>query len=76
VAGEVDVMVVPTVFAATQIQAGKVVALAQSGDARAPQLPNVPLLKELSPDVPALPGWYAPSAASRNRRSGAASSAT
>jgi tripartite-type tricarboxylate transporter receptor subunit TctC len=59
VAGEVDVMVVPTVVAATQIQAGKVAALAQSGDARAPQLPNVPLLKELSPDVPALPGWYA-----------------
>ena len=59
VAGEVDVMVVPTVVAATQVQAGKVVALAQSGDTRAPQLPNVPLMKELSPNVPALPGWYA-----------------
>jgi tripartite-type tricarboxylate transporter receptor subunit TctC len=59
VAGEVDVMVVPTVVAATQITGGKVAALAQSGETRAPQLPNVPLLKELSPDMPALPGWYA-----------------
>jgi tripartite-type tricarboxylate transporter receptor subunit TctC len=59
VAGEIDVMVVPAVIAATQITGGKVVALAQSGETRAPQLPNVPLMKELGPDVPALPGWYA-----------------
>ena len=59
VSGETDVMVSPTVVAIAQIQAGKVVALAQSGDARAPVLANVPLLKELSPDSPALPGWYA-----------------
>jgi tripartite-type tricarboxylate transporter receptor subunit TctC len=59
VASEVDVMVVPTVVAATQISGGKVVALAQSGEVRAPQLPNVPLLKDLAPTVPPLPGWYA-----------------
>jgi tripartite-type tricarboxylate transporter receptor subunit TctC len=59
VAGETDVMVVTTVTAIGQILGGKAVALAQSGDKRSPQLPDVPLLKELSPDVPALPGWYA-----------------
>jgi tripartite-type tricarboxylate transporter receptor subunit TctC len=59
VAGETDVMVVTTVTAIGQILGGKAVALAQSGDKRSTQLPNVPLLKELSPDVPALPGWYA-----------------
>jgi tripartite-type tricarboxylate transporter receptor subunit TctC len=36
-----------------------VVGLAQSGDTRSPQLANLPLLKELAPNVPALPGWYA-----------------
>ena len=59
VAGEIDVMVVPTVVAAGQLTGGKLVPLAQSGDVRSSQLPNVPLLKELSPEVPALPGWYA-----------------
>ena len=33
--------------------------LVQSGDARSPQLPNLPLLKEVAPTVPSLPGWYA-----------------
>lgn len=60
VSGEIDLMVVPTVVAAGQIAAGdKLVPLAQSGDVRSPQLANVPLLKELAPDVPPLPGWYA-----------------
>ena len=59
VSGETDVMVSPTVVAIAQIQAGKVVPLAQSGETRAPALANVPLLKELSPNSPALPGWYA-----------------
>jgi tripartite-type tricarboxylate transporter receptor subunit TctC len=59
VSGETDVMVSPTVVAIAQIQAGKVVPLAQSGEVRAPTLANVPLLKELSPNSPALPGWYA-----------------
>jgi len=59
VAGEIDVMVSPTVVAAGQLTGGKLVPLAQSGDVRSPQLPNVPLLKDLSPSVPPLPGWYA-----------------
>ena len=59
VAGETDIMVVTTVTGLAQIKAGKVVGLAQSGDARSPQLPNLPLLKEVAPSVPSLPGWYA-----------------
>ena len=60
VSGEIDVMVVPTVVAAGQITAGdKMVTLAQSGEVKSPQLPNVPLLKDLARNVPPLPGWYA-----------------
>ena len=59
VAGEIDVMVSPTVVAAGQLTGGKLVPLAQSGDVRSPLLANVALLKDLSPDVPPLPGWYA-----------------
>jgi tripartite-type tricarboxylate transporter receptor subunit TctC len=59
VSGETDVMVSTTAVALPQVQAGRIVALAQSGDARAAQLPDVPLLKELNAQVPALPGWYA-----------------
>jgi tripartite-type tricarboxylate transporter receptor subunit TctC len=57
--GETDLMTVTTATGLTQIKAGRVVALAQSGESRSPQLPDLPLLKELTPDVPALPGWYA-----------------
>ncbi|MGE5615568.1 MAG: Bug family tripartite tricarboxylate transporter substrate binding protein [Bacillota bacterium] len=59
VAGQTDVMVATTAAALPQILGGKVVALAVSGDARSPDLPNVPLLKDLAPSIPALPGWYA-----------------
>ena len=59
VSGETDMMVSTTAVALPQIKAGKLVTLAQSGDSRSAQLPNVPLLKELTPDSPALPGWYA-----------------
>jgi tripartite-type tricarboxylate transporter receptor subunit TctC len=59
VSGEADVMTVTTATGLAQIKAGKVVGLAQSGEARSPQLPDLPLLKELAPDVPPLPGWYA-----------------
>jgi tripartite-type tricarboxylate transporter receptor subunit TctC len=59
VGGETDVMTVVTATGLAQIKAGKVVGLAQSGNTRSPELPNLPLLKELAPDVPALPGWYA-----------------
>jgi tripartite-type tricarboxylate transporter receptor subunit TctC len=57
--GEVDVMVVPTVVAAGQLNSGKLAILAQSGEVRSPALATVPLLKDLSPEVPPLPGWYA-----------------
>jgi tripartite-type tricarboxylate transporter receptor subunit TctC len=59
VPGEADVMTVTTATGLAQIKAGKVVGLAQSGDQRSPLLPDLPLLKELTPNVPALPGWYA-----------------
>lgn len=59
VAGEIDVMVVPTVVAAGQLTGGKLVPLAQSGEVRSPQLPEVPLLRDLNPSIPPLPGWYA-----------------
>jgi tripartite-type tricarboxylate transporter receptor subunit TctC len=59
VGGETDVMTVVTATGLAQIKAGKVVGLAQSGNTRSPELPTLPLLKELAPDVPPLPGWYA-----------------
>jgi tripartite-type tricarboxylate transporter receptor subunit TctC len=57
--GEADLMTVTTATGLTQIKNGKVVGLAQSGEVRSPQLPELPLLKEVTPDVPPLPGWYA-----------------
>lgn len=59
VSGEADLMTVTTATGLSQIKGGKVVALAQSGETRSPQLPDIPLLKELAPNLPALPGWYA-----------------
>lgn len=59
ISGEADLMTVTSATGVPQLKAGKVVGLAQSGDARSPQLPELPLLKELTPDVPPLPGWYA-----------------
>ncbi|HEY8359628.1 MAG TPA: tripartite tricarboxylate transporter substrate binding protein [Ramlibacter sp.] len=59
VASEADLMTVVTATGLAQIKAGKVVGLAQSGEVRSPQLPDLPLLKELAPNIPALPGWYA-----------------
>ena len=59
VSSEVDLMTVTTATGLAQIKAGKVVGLAQSGETRSPQLADLPLLKELAPDIPALPGWYA-----------------
>ncbi|RYF37094.1 MAG: tripartite tricarboxylate transporter substrate binding protein [Comamonadaceae bacterium] len=59
VSGEADVMTVTTATGLAQIKGGKVVGLAQAGEVRSPQLPELPLLKELTPNVPALPGWYA-----------------
>jgi len=59
VSSEADLMTVTTVTGLAQIKGGKVIGLAQSGDIRSPQLPDLPLLKELAPNIPALPGWYA-----------------
>ena len=59
VAGEIDVMVTPTVVAAGQLTGNKLVPLAQSGEVASPQLPDVPLLKTLNASIPPLPGWYA-----------------
>lgn len=59
VSGEADLMTVTTATGLAQIKGGKVIGLAQSGETRSPQLPELPLLKELTPNVPALPGWYA-----------------
>jgi tripartite-type tricarboxylate transporter receptor subunit TctC len=59
VAGETDVMLSTSAGAMGQITGGRVTAIAVPGDVKVPQLPTVPLLKEVSPDVPPLPGWYA-----------------
>jgi tripartite-type tricarboxylate transporter receptor subunit TctC len=59
VTGETDFMVSPTVVALPQLKSGTLTVLAQSGTERAPQLSDVPLVSELIPGMPALPGWYA-----------------
>jgi len=59
VSGETDLMCVTTATGLPQAEAGSVVALAQSGDKRAGRMPTVPLINELAPRMPALPGWYA-----------------
>ena len=59
VSGETDLMCVTTVTALPQYESGTVIALAQSGEKRASRMADIPLVKELAPGVPALPGWYA-----------------
>jgi tripartite-type tricarboxylate transporter receptor subunit TctC len=59
VAGETDLMLSTSAGAMGQITGGRVTAIAVPGDVKIAQLPGVPLLKEVSPDVPPLPGWYA-----------------
>jgi len=59
VAGETDLMCVTTVSALPQFDAGTVIALAQSGEKRSARMANIPLVNELAPQMPALPGWYA-----------------
>lgn len=59
VAGETDLMCVTTVSALSQFDAGTVIGLAQSGEKRSARMANVPLVNELAPQMPALPGWYA-----------------
>jgi tripartite-type tricarboxylate transporter receptor subunit TctC len=57
--GEADLMCVTSATGVPQLKAGKVVGLAQSGEARSPQMPDLPLLKEVLAGIPPLPGWYA-----------------
>lgn len=59
VSGETDLMCVTTVTALPQYEAGTVLALAQSGERRASRMSGIPLITELAPGMPALPGWYA-----------------
>ncbi|MDW5444184.1 tripartite tricarboxylate transporter substrate binding protein [Polaromonas sp. SM01] len=59
VSGETDLMCVTTVTALPQFEARTVTALAQSGDKRASRMAEIPLIKDLAPEMPALPGWYA-----------------
>lgn len=50
IAGQVDVMFIAVGPALPQIQSGRVVALASTGEKRHPLLPNVPALAETYPD--------------------------
>lgn len=59
IGGEVDAMVSVFGAALPQITGGTVVPVAIVGQKRAPQLPNVPTVKEAGLDVPVMPGWYA-----------------
>lgn len=59
VSGETDLMCVTTVTGLPQYEAHAVVALAQSGEKRSSRMRDIPLIKEVDPQTPALPGWYA-----------------
>lgn len=59
VSGETALMCVTTVSGLPQIEAGTVMALAQSGEKRAARMASIPLINEVAPQMPALPGWYA-----------------
>lgn len=59
VSGETESMVSVLGTALPQINGGKVVPVAVLGAKRMPQLPQVPTLKELGVNAPAMPGWYA-----------------
>ena len=56
-AGETPVMTTVPVSVVPQVKAGKLVALAVTGEHRLPQLPDVPTFKELGIDME-VPGWY------------------
>jgi tripartite-type tricarboxylate transporter receptor subunit TctC len=56
-AGETPVMTTVPVGVVPQVKAGKLVALAVTGEQRLPQLPDVPTFKELGIDME-VPGWY------------------
>lgn len=58
-AGQVDLMTSVLGAALPQVAAGNVVPLAVLADSRAPDLPNVPTLREAGLQAPAMPGWFA-----------------
>lgn len=63
IADHVDMIIAATTVLSTQVEGGRLRALAQTGDARHPTLPNVPTLVESGyPELDATPWWglYAP----------------
>lgn len=58
-AGQVDLMTSVLGAALPQVAAGNVVPLAVLADSRAPDLPDVPTLREAGLQAPAMPGWFA-----------------
>ena len=57
--GEVDTMLATIGTVINQARAGQVVPLAVLLDRRAPELPDVPTLREAGIEAPTMPGWYA-----------------
>lgn len=57
VAGDIPFMTTPPGAISEMIKAGKLVAVAVTGDKRLKALPDVPTYKELGYDI-AVPGWY------------------
>ncbi|MCW8085525.1 Bug family tripartite tricarboxylate transporter substrate binding protein [Sabulicella glaciei] len=57
--GETDTMLSVIGSLIPHVRAGSVVPLAVLLDARAPDLPNVPTLREAGVEAPKMPGWYA-----------------
>ena len=57
--GQVDLMTSVLGAALPQVAAGNVVPLAVLADRRAPDLPDVPTLREAGLDAPVMPGWFA-----------------
>ena len=57
--GEVDLMACAVSSALPHVQSGKATALAVLGNARVPQWPQVPTIKEAGLNAPDMPGWYA-----------------
>ncbi|CAB3728839.1 hypothetical protein LMG1866_04465 [Achromobacter ruhlandii] len=57
--GQVDVMTSVLGAALPQVTAGNLVPLAVLADSRAPDLPDVPTLREAGIQAPVMPGWFA-----------------
>ncbi len=59
ISGETDTMLTVLGSSIPHIRAGAIVPLAVLLDARAPDLPDVPTLRESGVEAPTMPGWYA-----------------